>query len=371
MPAAPSGEDVRWMRHALALAEQGLGLTAPNPSVGCVLVKDGRLIAAGVTAEAGRPHAERVALDRAGEAARGATAYVTLAPCTHEGQTGPCAEALVEAGIARLVFAVDDPNPDMRSQGEDRFIAAGIAASKGVLAAEATALNRGFFLTKTENRPLVTCKLASSLDGRIALSSGESQWITGPQARQDGHRLRLHHDAIMVGSETVLQDDPALTCRLPGLPRRTPYSPVRVVMDSRLRLPVNSGLAQTAGQVPTWVITDAPRKDVATARLAMPAGVDIISVPDTRDIRTVLAHLAERGITRLLVEGGGTLVASVIQAGLVDHLVQYQAPKVIGADGRPVVGPLGLANLDGAPTFTGTPPATIGKDLKWTMTREE
>src|SRR5580700_4659831 len=226
--------DLGHMRTALGLARRGLGNTWPNPAVGCVIVKDGRVVGRGWTQKGGRPHAETEALARAGKGAKGATAYVSLEPCSHHGKTPPCAEALIAAGVSRVVAAVEDPDPRVSGRGIARLRAAGIAVEAGLCAAEAAELNAGFFCRVAQGRPLVTLKLAASLDGRIATPTGKSRWITGPAARERAHLLRAAHDAVLIGTGTALADDPQLTCRLPGLEAR---SPVRIVIDRTLRLP--------------------------------------------------------------------------------------------------------------------------------------
>ncbi|TNE60695.1 MAG: bifunctional diaminohydroxyphosphoribosylaminopyrimidine deaminase/5-amino-6-(5-phosphoribosylamino)uracil reductase RibD [Alphaproteobacteria bacterium] len=346
------------MRHALGLARRGLGRTAPNPAVGCVLVKDGIIIARGHTMPGGRPHAERVALDAAGSLARGATAYVTLEPCAHTGKTGPCADALVAAGVARVVVAVTDPDPRVAGGGNAKLRAAGIEVTEGVLSAEATALNQGFFLKVTENRPLFTLKLASSLDGRIALGNGASKWITGPEARHYGHWLRANHDAILMGINTVLADNPTLDCRLPGLSAR---SPVRVVLDRQLRTPTDSNIVATACEIPTWIITSQAAMDRADAYEDW--GVELIALEDPSDLGAVAAALADRELTRVLVEGGGQVHASFLKAGLVDRVEHFSAPKLIGGDGVPAIGPLALASLGAAPHLRLKHIRRLGADI--------
>jgi len=239
-----SAADRAFMAAALGLARRGLGRVWPNPAVGCVIVRDGLVVGRGWTAPGGRPHAEAVALERAGDLAHGATAYVTLEPCAHHGRTPPCADALVRAGVARVVTALGDPDPRTAGEGHARLRQAGIAVAEGTGADAAEEVNAGFLKRVRHGRPLVTLKLATTLDGRIATAAGESQWITGPRARQDGHRLRAAHDAIIVGSGTALADDPGLTCRLPGLEGA---SPVRVVFDGRLRLSPESRIARASG----------------------------------------------------------------------------------------------------------------------------
>jgi diaminohydroxyphosphoribosylaminopyrimidine deaminase/5-amino-6-(5-phosphoribosylamino)uracil reductase len=268
-------EDLPHMRAALALARRGLGNAWPNPAVGCVLVKEGRVIGRGWTQPGGRPHAETEALRRAGDAARGATAYVTLEPCSHHGRTPPCCEALAEAGIARVVMAMRDPDPRVNGRGLAMLRGAGIAVEEGLLEAEARALNAGFFRRIQAGMPVVTLKLASTLDGRIATASGESRWITGEAARREVHALRARHDAILVGSGTVLADDPDLTCRIPGM-ERVPM--LRVVADARLRTPPSARLVQSAGAAPVLVMTAPGHPPVAQAPF-IAAGADIITAP--------------------------------------------------------------------------------------------
>lgn len=319
------------MRHALTLAERALGMVAPNPAVGCVIVRDGIVVGRGWTQRGGRPHAEVVALGQAGEAALGATAYVTLEPCAHIGQTPPCADALIDAGVARVVAAVEDPDPRVSGRGFVMLRAAGVIVETDVLRDEAAALNAGFFSRITKTRPLVTLKLAVSADNKIARAPGGDQWITGAQARAFGHLMRARHDAILVGIETVLADDPELTCRIPGLEDR---SPLRVVLDSGLRLPVTSKLVQMARGVP--VIVFAGRDGGEALRSA---GVNVVRVaPDAQgrpELGAVLGELAARGITRLLVEGGATVEEAFLAQGFADRLEIFRAPVAAGEGGRP------------------------------------
>jgi diaminohydroxyphosphoribosylaminopyrimidine deaminase / 5-amino-6-(5-phosphoribosylamino)uracil reductase len=351
------------MRAALALARRGLGRVWPNPAVGCVIVKDGRVVGRGWTQPGGRPHAETEALARAGAAADGATAYVTLEPCCHWGRTPPCADALIAAGVRRVVAAIEDPDPRVAGGGLARLRAAGIAVEAGLGAAEAAEINAGFFLRVRLGRPLVTLKLATSLDGRIATASGESRWITGSAARERAHLLRATHDAILVGTDTVIADDPQLTCRLPGLDG---HSPVRVVIDRQLRIPLNARVFAEARQVPTWVVTLASA-DQARRKALGDAGVVVIpATPDPAgriDLGTALGLLGERGLTRLLVEGGGRLAAALLRGGLVDRLVWLHAPLLLGGDGIPAVAELGLAALAHAPGFERVMSKTVGADV--------
>jgi len=339
------------MRAALALARRGLGTVWPNPAVGCVIVKAGQVVGRGWTQPGGRPHGETEALRRAGEAARGATAYVSLEPCCHWGQTPPCVDALIAAGVRRVVVALEDPDRRVAGEGLRRLRAAGLDVETGLCAAEAAEVNAGFLCRLRLGRPLVTLKLATSLDGRIATTSGESQWITGPPARERAHLMRASHDAIMVGTGTVLADDPRLTCRLPGLGCR---SPVRVVIDRHLRIPPTMGLIADASRIPTWLIT-LRSADLALREAVLACGVTLIELdPDIEgrvDISAALAALGERGITRLLVEGGAQLGAALVRAGLVDRLVWVHAPLLIGGDGVPAIAGCGIEALIDGPSF--------------------
>lgn len=348
------------MRRALTLAARGLGRVAPNPAVGCLVVSpEGRIVARSRTADGGRPHAETIALERAGAASRGATVYVTLEPCAHHGKTPPCADALIEAGVARVVAAAEDPDPRVKGRGIARMRAAGIQVDTGLLEKEALALNTGFILRVTQNRPFVTLKIAQSLDGRIASASGDSKWITGEEARRYGHLLRAQHDAILIGIGTAQADDPELTCRLPG---REAQSPLRVVLDGKLKLTEWSKLAQTARERPTLVYT------VSSDGSALRAcGIEIVRVvKDARgrpDIAAVLTDLAARGITRLLVEGGATVHSSFVNRGLADRLEIFRAPILLGSSGRPAVDALAALSLDEAPRFVPLERRTLGNDL--------
>jgi diaminohydroxyphosphoribosylaminopyrimidine deaminase / 5-amino-6-(5-phosphoribosylamino)uracil reductase len=351
------------MRAALALARRGLGTVWPNPAVGCVIVKEGRVVGRGWTQPGGRPHGETEALRRAGDAARGATAYVSLEPCCHWGRTPPCADALITAGVRRVVVALEDPDPRVAGEGSRRLRAAGLVVETGLCTEEAAEINAGFFCGLRLGRPLVTLKLATSLDGRIATRRGESQWITGPPARERAHALRAAHDAIMVGTGTVLADNPQLTCRLPGLNHR---SPVRVVIDRHLRIPPTMRLISDAHDVPTWVLT-LPSADPSRRQTLLDSGVTVIEVDaaadGTMELGAALAALGERGITRLLVEGGGRLAASLARARLIDRLVWVHAPLLIGNDGIPGIADFGLDRLADAPQFERLSTETVGSDV--------
>ncbi|WP_225027069.1 bifunctional diaminohydroxyphosphoribosylaminopyrimidine deaminase/5-amino-6-(5-phosphoribosylamino)uracil reductase RibD [Xinfangfangia pollutisoli] len=350
------------MAHALRLAARGNGTTWPNPSVGCVIVKDGQILGRGTTQPGGRPHAERVALAQAGDAAHGATAYVTLEPCAHHGKTSPCAEALVAAGIARVVTALTDPDPRVSGGGHAILRRAGIEVTEGVLTEAATRVTQGFLKRLTRGLPLVTLKLAASLDARTALASGESRWITGPQARAHVHLLRLTHDAVLIGSGTALADDPDLTVRHLG---RTGHQPLRIVLDSNLRHSPDSRLGRSAETHPVWILhgPDAPQP----RRLAWAeTGARLIEVATTPNGHIALPQafrsLAEEGLTRILAECGATLAAALVAESLVDDLALYSAGLLLGAESRPLLGPLGLDRLADAPRLTLRETQTLGPD---------
>ncbi len=349
------------MRAALALARRGLGNAWPNPSVGCVVVRDGRVVGRAVTAPGGRPHAEPLALAMAGEAARGAIVYVTLEPCCHQGRTPPCTEALIAAGVARVVIAVRDPDPRVNGAGIVRLRAAGIVVEEGLLGTEAEEVNAGFFSRVRRGRPLVTLKLASTLDGRIATRTGESRWITGESARRMAHALRGRHDAVMVGVGTVLTDDPVLTCRLPGF---TPVGPVRVVADSHLRTRLTCRLVATAQQAPTWLIAS-DSADPERRRALEEAGATVITVAAGTlgvDLAQAMAALAERGMTRVLVEGGAQLAAAMLRADLIDRIAWFHAPSVMGGDGWPAAQAFGVERLAEMPRFVRHAASPMGED---------
>jgi diaminohydroxyphosphoribosylaminopyrimidine deaminase/5-amino-6-(5-phosphoribosylamino)uracil reductase len=349
------------MRAALALARRGLGDTWPNPSVGCVIVREGRVVGRGWTQPGGRPHAETEALRRAGDLARGATAYVTLEPCSHHGRTPPCCNALIAAGIARVVVALRDPDPRVDGRGVATLRAAGIAVEEGLLEAEARALNAGFTRRIQSGLPFVTLKLATTLDGRIATAAGESRWITGPAARREAHAMRARHDAVLVGSGTLLADDPDLTCRLPGATRA---QALRVVADARLRAPVAARLFATARQHPTVLVT-VPGHRPADIAPFQEAGAEVLTVPRGEgglSLRGLLAALAQRGVTRVLAEGGAGIAAALLREGLVDRLAWFHAPAVMGGDGLPAAYPLPVEALAAMPRFRRVATRPLGPD---------
>ncbi len=350
------------MQRALTLAAQGF--TAPNPMVGCVLEREGTVVGEGYHHRAGMPHAEVEALRSAGDRAKGATAIVTLEPCSHWGRTPPCADALIEAGISRVVVAMEDPDPRVRGQGLARLRDAGIDVICGVEEQAARHLNRAFIHYHTTGTPWLTVKLAVSLDGRIATRTGQSQWITGDAARQTVHELRARHDAVMVGRNTVEADDPELTARGERIPsdlRRT-----RIVLDSRLSLPEGLRIWDTR-LAPTIVCTtDSASAQRACALEAL--GVDVCLArrrPDGRvDLASMLQRLGERGITSILVEGGGELIGALLDARLAHEMVVFIAPRVIGGSGaRPAVAGLGAANLEDAPWLEQVTWQSCGVDM--------
>ncbi|MCB1354797.1 MAG: bifunctional diaminohydroxyphosphoribosylaminopyrimidine deaminase/5-amino-6-(5-phosphoribosylamino)uracil reductase RibD [Rhodobacteraceae bacterium] len=357
-------EDVGWMRAALGLAQRGLGRVWPNPAVGCILVRDGRVVGRGHTADGGRPHAETIALAQAGEAARGATAYVTLEPCAHTGKTPPCTEALIAAGVARVVIAIEDPDPRVNGRGAALLREAGIEVSIGCLAGEAVTLNRGFLSRITSGRPMVTLKLAASLDGRIATATGESRWITGPRARSEVHLMRAQSDAVLVGAGTVRSDNPRLDVRELGIERA---DPIRVAVTGGLNLSRNSYLAESAREVPLWLCHHA---EAETSRIEAWAerGAELIVVPFQPDgqlnLSAMLQKLGDRGLTRILCEGGGRLSAALLHAGLVDEIVLFSAGMALGDEGVASVGPMEIDTLQLAPRFRLTSVRQVGPDVR-------
>ena len=354
-------QDERWMRLALSLAQRGLGRVWPNPAVGCVIVKKGRVLGRGWTQPSGRPHAETMALKQAD--AKGATAYVTLEPCAHHGKTPPCANALVDAGITRVVSALEDPDPRVSGQGYQILRDAGVAVTTDVLLDEASEINQGFLLNRTIGRPMFTLKMASSIDGRIATRTGESRWITGPDARRHVHLMRARHDAVLIGAGTARADNPLLDVRDLGLAHA---NPVRIILDGGLSLPLTSRLAQTARETPLWICHHAGL-DKNRIEAWRNVGAELIEVKqnDTGELNLsdMATALGKRGLTRVLCEGGGRLAASLISADLVDNLVTFTAGIAIGSEGASVFGPLGIDALSAAPKFRLKSSRVVGKDI--------
>jgi diaminohydroxyphosphoribosylaminopyrimidine deaminase/5-amino-6-(5-phosphoribosylamino)uracil reductase len=344
--------DQRFMALALALGRRGQGRTWPNPAVGAVVVKDGIIVGRGWTQPGGRPHAEPEALRRAGEAARGATLYVTLEPCSHFGKSPPCADAIIAAGIARVVSAIEDPNPEVAGQGHARLRAAGITVDIGLDASEAARDHAGHFRRVRDKRPHVILKLAVSSDDKIAAAGHKPVAISGEAARARVHLLRAQCDAVLVGIGTVTADDPLLTVRLPGMEAR---SPVRVVLDPRLRIPGTSRLVHSARETPLWVMASELAEAPAAMKLGA-AGAQVIRLAPAKtspwlDPLAVLHALAEKGITRLLVEGGARVASSFVAAGLVDEVWLLRGPDPIGADGIAALDALPLSAITQSPAL--------------------
>ena len=353
--------DTRYMRLALSLGRRGLGRCAPNPSVGCVIVNDGRIVGRGWTQPGGRPHAETVALAQAKGAAKGATVYVTLEPCSHHGQTPPCSASLIKAGVARVVVAITDPDPRVDGGGLAMLRAEGISVETGLFAEEAQTDLSGFLKRVTVGRPMVTLKLAGSFDGRIATASGESQWITGTEARRHVHAMRASHDAVMIGAGTARADDPSLTVRGLG----GDHQPIRVVLSRHLDLPFDSNFARTARDIPVW-ICHGRRASPELVSAWAGIGAEMIAVDEAEgalDLISVLNALGERGLTRVYCEGGGGLAASLLMANVVDELVGYTAGLALGAEGRPSLAAMGIGRLEEAPRFDLIETRVVGNDI--------
>lgn len=357
-------EDHRAMRRALELARRGLATTHPNPRVGCVLAKAGRTVGEGWHEWAGEPHAEIMALASAGAEAEGATAYVTLEPCSHQGRTPPCVDALIGARVKRVVFAIRDPDPRVDGRGAERLRAAGIEVDSGLFAREAMELNAGFFKRAEQGRPWVRVKLAMSLDGRTALAGGASRWITGEAAREDVQHWRARSSAVLTGIGTILADDPRLDVRL-RMPRLR--SPLRIALDSALRTPPGARLFEASGEV--WIFADSSADAVRRAALeARGAHVEIAPRESHGagglDLRYVLARLANAQMNEIHVEAGPTLAGALIREGLVDELLIYAAPLLIGPQGRALADLPRLDALADAPRFEIIESAALGPDLR-------
>tara|TARA_B100000780_G_scaffold272993_2_gene235957 strand:- start:851 stop:1930 length:1080 start_codon:yes stop_codon:yes gene_type:complete len=336
-----SPDDHYYMQTALNFARRGLGRTAPNPAVGCVIVKGGHILATARTADGGRPHAEKSALAKAGDQAIGATVYVTLEPCSHEGQSGSCAMALIDAGVKRVVAACTDPNPAVSGAGLNMMREAGICVDLGLLEREAIDLNQGFFLTLAENRPFITLKTAVSADGFVSAKRGEQTWITNSLARLKAHHLRAVHDGILCGIGTIKTDDPHLTTRVDGLVHKS----VRIILDSALSITEDANVVQSARDEPLWIFyeTGEPAHKMALQDM----GADLFQC-NTRNLSSILKILSERGLTRILVEGGPHIHQSFIKAGLFDDIAVFQSPVKLGG---------------GVPAFTDFSPDSINKAL--------
>ena len=361
-PPDLSDADRSLMQRALELAQRGLYTTDPNPRVGCVIAREGVIVGEGFHARAGEPHAEPRALAAAGEKARGATAYVTLEPCNHHGRTPPCTEALVAAGIGRVVYGARDPNPRVSGAGEERLRRAGLDVAGGLLAEASRELNCGFMKRMEQGLPWVRVKLAMSLDGRTALANGESRWITADTARKDAQRYRARSSAIVTGIGTVLGDDPAMNVRLPECDRQ----PWRVVLDSRLRTPPASRIIDRDGQVLVFGTQDDPARRAALE--AKSALVEILPAVEGRiDLKAVLARLARLEMNEVWVEAGPALAGAFVRAGLFDELVVYVAPSLIGGDAMPLVRLPGIGKLDDRLRLRFTDIQQVGDDLRLTL----
>lgn len=349
------------MSLALSLGRRGQGNVWPNPAVGCVILRDGRIVGRGWTQPGGRPHAETEALAQAGELAVGATVYVTLEPCSHHGATPPCAQALIDARVARVVAPLQDSDARVSGQGFEMLRQAGITVETGILADRAARDHAGFFLKTEQGRPFVTLKLASSFDGRIATATGHSQWITGPEARRMVHAQRARHDAVLVGAGTARADDPSLTVRDIGVTRQ----PVRVVASRHLDLPLMSQLARTANDIPVWLChgssadSERIRAWEGLGATLIPCAVKGIQI----DAANMLQQLGQAGLTRVFCEGGGALASTLLAEDLVDDLVVFTAGLAIGAEGLPAIGALGLNRLNEAPRFELVDIRDVGGDV--------
>ena len=364
LSVADQAQDERFTALALTLGRRGLGQTWPNPAVGAVVVRhdaaDPVVVGRGWTQAGGRPHAETEALGRAGRAARGATLYVSLEPCSHHGKTPPCADAIIAAGVARVVSALEDPNPAVAGQGHARLRAAGIALTVGVGAAEARRAHAGHIRRMRDGRPHVTLKLAVSADEKAGLAGRKPAAITGEAARDRVHLMRAENDAVLIGIGTALADDPLLTCRLPGMAAR---SPVRIVLDSRLRLPLDGRLARTARETPVWVITSTAAPPTAERRLAE-QGVEILRMEGGAaiDLGAAMKALAARGMTRLLAEAGPILAAALIEGDLVDEVGLFRSQAMLGADGIDALEGLSLGALVRSPRLRSIRVEMAGPD---------
>ncbi len=350
------------MACALRLAERGLFTTDPNPRVGCVLVKNGRVVGEGWHRKAGGPHAEIEALKAAGTHACGADCYVTLEPCCHHGRTPPCTDALIKAGVKRVIAAMIDPNPQVAGNGLQKLQETGIETASGILAGEAELLNRGFCKRMRHGRPWVTSKLAASLDGRTALASGESRWITSNAARRDVHRIRARSSAIITGIDTVLADNPALTARLE--PEIEVVQPIRVVVDSKLRMPMDAKMLRLPGE--TWIATVANDKD--KRRALEQRGAKVLVLPDDGqgrvDLRQLMDHLGDRQINEVLIEAGPRLNGALLSQGLVDEWLLYLAPKLLGDSARGLFHLPGIKSMTDSIGLSMTDVRSIGPDLR-------
>lgn len=356
-----ANSDHYFMSHAIALARRGLYSTHPNPRIGCVVVSDGKIVGEGWHAEAGQPHAEVLALRQAGEAARGATVYVNLEPCCHQGRTPPCTGFLIDAGIKRVVAALEDPNPQVAGGGFEMLRSAGIDVDVGVMGAESRRLNRGFLHRVSAGRPWITIKVAASLDGRTAMRSGESQWISGEPSRRDVHHWRARSSAVMTGSGTVLADDPALDVRY----LETPRQPLRVVVDSRFSTPAQAKILTSPGAT---LVATANEEYEYTDRTG--DDVDVVYLPGLDgkvDLGGLMSDLAQREVNELLVEAGPTLCGAMLRDGLVDEVLLYLAPRFLGSEARGMFDLSGIEHLGECPVMDVLDIRQFGADIRLLM----
>ena len=361
-----------YMARAIQLAQRGHYTTHPNPRVGCVIVRNGEIVGEGFHVRAGEGHAEVNALAMAGDKANGADVYVTLEPCSHQGRTPPCANALIEAGVKRVIAAMEDPNPSVSGKGFEMLKQAGIEVQSGIMQTEAENLNPGFLQRMRKGRPLVRSKLAMSLDGRTAMESGESKWITSEDARHDVQRLRASADAIMTGVETVLKDDPSLNLRYDELPPDVPADvpqPVRVILDSRLRMPDNAKMLSLDGRTIVFTISS----DVEKAEHLKQQGANVVTVTGENrvDLKVVMKQLAELQINEVLVEAGSTLNGALLQAGLIDELIVYVAPKLMGNNAKGLFHLPALSRMSESINLNITDVRSVGKELRITAKVEK
>ncbi len=351
-----------YMHHALNLARRGLGNTAENPAVGCVIVQNNRIVGRGYTQAGGRPHAEYMALQQAGSWAKDAEVFVTLEPCSHHGQTPPCVEALIAAGVAQVHIALGDPNPEVHGAGIARLQQAGITVEIGLCHTEALFLNQGYMMRRIAGRPLVCAKVATTQDGRMALANGASQWITGTRARDRAQAMRASFDCLLSGIGTVLADNPRLTCRLSGLEHRLP---LRAIADSMLRIPIDSALVQQARKHPLRIYCLEASIHSPKAEQLQEFGIEVCPVPAQQDklnLRAVLAHLAESGINRVILEAGETLTTSAIQLQLIDRLMLFRGNRLFGSDAQSAIGNLCLEGISHAPKLHRIAEESLGQD---------
>ena len=358
-----TAQDHQFMAQALRLARLGLRSTRPNPAVGCVLVRGNGFVGEGWHKKAGGPHAEIHALQMAGEQARGATAYVTLEPCSHTGKTGPCADALIEAGVAKVIAAVKDANPEVAGRGLAKLEAAGIETACGLMEAEAAAINTGFFKRMQTGRPRVFAKIASSLDGKTAMAPGESKWITGPAARQDVQRLRASACAIVTGIGTVLADDPQLNVRDEELLAQLPSQPMRVILDSQLQCPADAYMFKTAGRV-VIMTTDA---GLPKQQALLDAGAEVLSLGQTISVSAVLEWLGGQQCNNVMLEAGATLNGAFLNAGVLDEVVLYQASHIMGDGARGLFHLPELTEMAERKAFSLNDVRQFGDDLRLTF----